>query len=115
MTKKQKVVCGECGSNMVLRKGKYGQFYGCPQYPKCTGIHGAHPDGSPLGIPADKETRTARIKAHDVFDAYWRKVGKRRRTAYKELEEIMGMDYKHAHIGRFTKEECDFLIEYLGG
>lgn len=28
-------ICCECGSVMVLRKGRYGEFYGCSSYPKC--------------------------------------------------------------------------------
>lgn len=28
-------ICPRCGGNLVLRKGKYGQFYGCSNYPKC--------------------------------------------------------------------------------
>lgn len=28
-------VCPFCGSNLVLRKGKYGEFWGCSGYPKC--------------------------------------------------------------------------------
>ena len=28
-------ICNFCGSNLVLRKGKYGDFYGCVNYPKC--------------------------------------------------------------------------------
>lgn len=27
--------CPFCGSELVLRKGKYGQFWGCSTYPKC--------------------------------------------------------------------------------
>ena len=27
--------CPRCGSDVVLRKGKYGEFIGCSQYPKC--------------------------------------------------------------------------------
>lgn len=27
--------CPRCGGNLVLRKGQYGQFYGCLNYPKC--------------------------------------------------------------------------------
>ena len=27
--------CPYCGSELVLRKGKYGQFWGCTTYPKC--------------------------------------------------------------------------------
>lgn len=28
--------CPKCGGELVLRKGKYGNFYGCSNYPKCT-------------------------------------------------------------------------------
>ncbi len=27
--------CERCGSKLVLRKGKFGQFYGCSSFPKC--------------------------------------------------------------------------------
>lgn len=33
-----KVTCPICGSEMVLRKSKFGQFWGCSKYPKCRGI-----------------------------------------------------------------------------
>ncbi len=29
------VLCPRCNSELVLRKGKYGQFYGCKAYPNC--------------------------------------------------------------------------------
>lgn len=28
-------ICPRCGGKLVLRQGKYGQFYGCENYPKC--------------------------------------------------------------------------------
>ena len=28
--------CPLCGGNLVLRNGRYGQFYGCSNYPQCT-------------------------------------------------------------------------------
>ncbi|MGI6008846.1 MAG: UvrD-helicase domain-containing protein [Methanomethylophilus sp.] len=28
-------ICPECGAPMVIRKGKYGKFWGCTRYPKC--------------------------------------------------------------------------------
>lgn len=28
-------ICPRCGGNLVLRRGKYGSFYGCNNYPKC--------------------------------------------------------------------------------
>ena len=30
--------CPRCGGDLILRKGKYGPFYGCSNYPKCTFI-----------------------------------------------------------------------------
>ena len=28
-------ICPRCGKSLVLRKGQYGNFYGCSNYPKC--------------------------------------------------------------------------------
>ena len=28
-------ICPRCGGNLTLKKGKYGKFYGCSNYPKC--------------------------------------------------------------------------------
>lgn len=30
-----KGICPKCGGNLIRRKGKYGYFYGCSNYPKC--------------------------------------------------------------------------------
>lgn len=30
--------CPRCGGSLVLRNGKYGQFYGCSNYPRCNYI-----------------------------------------------------------------------------
>lgn len=27
--------CGKCGKPMILREGKFGQFYGCSNYSDC--------------------------------------------------------------------------------
>lgn len=32
-----KILCPECNSEMLLRKGQYGEFYGCIKYPTCKG------------------------------------------------------------------------------
>ncbi|MED1947090.1 MULTISPECIES: restriction endonuclease [Brevibacillus] len=34
-------ICDKCGSQMVLRKGAKGEFYGCKGYPKCRNIKAA--------------------------------------------------------------------------
>ena len=31
----QQRICPNCKTKLVLRNGKYGTFYGCPNYPKC--------------------------------------------------------------------------------
>lgn len=31
-------ICPECGSKLVVRKGRYGMFLGCSNYPKCNHI-----------------------------------------------------------------------------
>lgn len=33
--------CPRCGGTLVLRSGKYGQFYGCSNYPQCKYTHPA--------------------------------------------------------------------------
>ena len=34
----ENIKCPNCGSVMYLRLGKFGEFYGCSNYPKCKGI-----------------------------------------------------------------------------
>jgi ssDNA-binding Zn-finger/Zn-ribbon topoisomerase 1 len=68
LAKAPKLECTECDGKLVLRLSKYGLFYGCTNYPVCKTAHGAHPDGKPLGKPANKETKAWRIKAHQAFD-----------------------------------------------
>jgi len=33
----ENVICPDCGSEMVSRKGQYGIFWGCVKYPRCKG------------------------------------------------------------------------------
>ena len=33
----KKIICPKCGSNMILRNGRYGRFYGCSKFPYCHG------------------------------------------------------------------------------
>ncbi|MDK2793871.1 MAG: Topoisomerase binding zinc finger [Caldanaerobacter sp.] len=30
-----KLICGECGEELVIREGPWGSFYACSAYPKC--------------------------------------------------------------------------------
>lgn len=103
----------DCDGLMVLRDSKYGPFYSCARYPKCTGSHGAHPDGTPLGKPADKATKAARIVAHAAFDLLWqpKDAPYSRGAAYFEMRTMMGLSEEEAHIGNFDIDQCTTLIE----
>ena len=35
-TEVKATVCPRCGGSLVIRDGRYGKFYGCSSYPKCT-------------------------------------------------------------------------------
>lgn len=113
--------CPDCGSPMKLRETKKFQwrnghnrmFYGCSRFPDCRGIRPSHPDGTPYGKPADKETKGWRIKAHAAFDKLWKEWGYKRPEAYILLQTMMGMSAKDAHISLFTSEDCQKLIKKI--
>lgn len=115
--------CPECGGHMVLRKSpKYPQpFYGCLKFPFCSATHGAHPDGSPLGIPADKETKEWRIKAHAALDPLWgrddtafdaQQAKHRRKMAYNWLAAQLDIKEvrRDCHIAMFNSAQCQAVI-----
>ena len=107
------VLCADCGAPMQLRSSRYGPFYGCTRFPECDGTHGAHPDGAPLGQPADHHTRRARIQAHEAFDDLWKAGRMKRRTAYHWMQRAMHLPPERAHIGRFTAGQCYRLIRLV--
>lgn len=89
-------------------------FFGCSRFPRCRGTHGAHPDGRPLGEPADMPTRWARREAHEAFDVLWRcGYVSSRDNAYAWLCRAMGKTRDEAHIARFSLEECERLLGLL--
>jgi len=103
--------CGECGAIMEIRTSDNGPFYGCSRFPVCKGTHGAHHDGRPLGKPADKETRLARIQAHRVFDLIWKEKHRTRSQAYAWMRKKLKLSQSEAHIGLFGLTECEHLIQ----
>ena len=102
--------CGECGELMVLRNSRFGKFFSCTTYPKCKGTHGAHPDGSPLGTPANKETKQARMKAHAAFDRLWKEGKRKRGQAYGWLKAQASIP---DHIAGMSVADCNTLIELV--
>ena len=105
--------CPQCGAPMVRRWSlKYKKFFfGCSEWPDCDGTHGCHPDGTPLGIPADRETRDARALAHGAFDKLWYGRGPTtREKAYSWLADRLGIPSGDCHIGRFDKATCERVV-----
>lgn len=118
-----------CPGMMELRTSRYGPFYGCSRWPDCDATHGAHPNGAPLGIPADSETKEARIMAHEQFDRLWKGAetlpcydlpdgadeyeqavdrirGAARGRAYRWLAATIGITVEQAHIGRMDRSQA---------
>ena len=109
------LACPECGAPMELKPSKFGLFYGCTRWRNtgCNGSHGAHPDGSPLGTPADRKTKDARIAAHAAFDTLWKDGKMRRKKAYRWMQRTLGMTEDEAHIGKFSVEQCARLLAII--
>lgn len=114
------LVCADCGAPLQLRASRQARmspFYGCSKYPSCQSAHSAHPDGRPKGVPGNKETRKARIRAHTVFDQLWKfdsPLKKNRLTrsqAYAWMRMNLGLTRAEAHIGNFDEAQCDRLIQ----
>ena len=95
---------------MILRNSKYGKFWGCIRFPECKETHGAHPNGKPLGIPADKETRLLRTKAHKLLDKYYDYNTKKGRKA---MYEFLKNNTSMGHISMLMKDELKELIDKL--
>lgn len=110
--------CGDCGDAMELTVGSWGLYWRCVAHTTgCKGHIGAHQhDGSPLGIPANAETRAARQRVHAAFDPLW-KYGDdgrktRRRRAYAWLALALGLDGE-AHISDFDLATCTRVLDLL--
>lgn len=107
------LACADCGALMVLEEADEGPLYVCGRFPACDGTHGAHPDGTPLGRPADAETRRLRKRCHEVFDRLWTEGERTREEAYSLLQEITGLAPREAHISRFDPATCRKVIREI--
>lgn len=106
--------CTLCGSPMLLRKGKFGAFFGCVRWPECDGIQKVGRDGEPRGPVTDKATRELRIECHERFDKLWQKLGLGRKDAYARLAHQLGMATDDCHFGLFDAALCEQAFAAVG-
>ena len=45
------VICDKCGAQMTINSGRFGNYYACSNYPKCSNIKSANPE---VAIPTDQ-------------------------------------------------------------
>ena len=117
MPKKPRVKAPICPTHklrMMRKYGKYGTFWGCPEWPRCDAIVGAHQDtGEPLGTPGDAETRLARIKGHDAFAAFQSASNLPRHKVYGILHRGLGIPISECHFGMMDKTACEAAEHWL--
>ena len=103
-----------CGGTLRRRESRHGLFYGCDKWPvtRCKGSIGCHPDGRPLGIPADAETRNMRQVAHVFFDRLWTRWPTSRKEAYELMQRRMGMT-EELHIANLQIPQLERLIDLV--
>lgn len=79
------------------------KFYMCVP---CDAYVGCHADGKPLGRLANHSLRTAKMRAHVVFDSLWQSGRMTRHAAYKWLSHAMDLPKEQTHIGMFDIGQC---------
>ena len=109
-----KLDCPQCktGAKMILRRRRSdgAPFYGCEKWPACKATHGAHPDGTPLGIPGTQDEKAARIRAHAAIDVIWQSGRMTRGGMYAWLRRSMNLSEAECHVGRFNVAQCEEAI-----
>lgn len=116
MSKRRKVLCpycrkwAKCVDSAVLYGRSYGWIWLCRCQPgfAYVGCHGG--TQAPLGTLANRATRTARKRAHALFDPIWRKGVITRKEAYLWLAGILNVSAEQCHIARSGTEQCMQIV-----
>jgi hypothetical protein len=119
MRKSRRILpCLECGSTeRRLSDGREAyphrsdlfskQFWFCG----CGAFVGCHPGSDvPLGAPAGKATKRARMDAHAAFDALWKSRRMGRGEAYRWLADKLGIAPRDCHIGHMTRDMAERVV-----
>tara|TARA_Y100000310_G_C20513486_1_gene730021 strand:+ start:449 stop:805 length:357 start_codon:yes stop_codon:yes gene_type:complete len=105
--------CPECDADMILRNSKYGKFYGCLRFPLCKATHGAHPNGKPLGVPANAELKKLRMKAHEALGERFGVWELMTRNDKQKMYKWLKKHTRTGHVGSMTKEDIYDLLGKL--
>ena len=101
--------CGEPTVTLTSNSAIYGRKYGDWPYVYlcmlCGASRGTHPHSVyPLGLMADKETRSLRTALHAIIDPAWKEGQISRGELYRVMAEGMGL--QRFHVGDLTKAQC---------
>jgi len=108
------ITCPHCSSDMVLKHGRFGWYYGCLKYPKCKSSISADRYGEPRGKPInDTELKKLRVETHNYLDLIWKNGIMSRTRVYLNLSKLLDIPYKDCHISKFGKETCLKVIDLV--
>lgn len=91
------------------------KFWNCSPCGAYVGCHKAgnnQGDGTkPLGVLANKDLRKVKYLAHASFDTIWKSKMMSRKEAYSWLAWELQVPKKECHIGMFTIQQCEKIVE----
>ena len=94
-------------SKIVYHGRSYGMIWYCPCCRNYVGVHKG--TNIPLSTITDKETKKARQNVHAALAKRFRSSDE----AYSWLRRAMNLSKGKAHIGMFTKAECEKALQLL--
>lgn len=98
-------------STRVYGGRDYGMLWACLKCQAWVGVHKG--STKPLGILANAELRTLKMRVHQVFDRLWKSGTVSRTKAYKWLAEQMQIPPNKCHIGMFNDVMCKRALEVI--
>lgn len=115
--------CPYCGGDVAKVNGQviyphrrdlyHKVFYQCRPCDAYVGCHGD--TDKPMGRLANRELRSCKLAAHNVFDKLWRDGGMTRSAAYAWLANSMELTSKECHIGMFDVDQCRKVVSMCEG
>lgn len=110
-------ICPYCGRQTVYEDSavvygrSYGMMYHCRDCNAYVGVHKR--TNNALGRLANAELREWKIKAHNAFDPLWKTGIYTRKDAYKWLSKMLDIPVEYTHIGYFSVETCQRVVEII--